>query len=292
MAARNAFSDSPDEADWSRALFREMLASTDAAETAATQGAIAPCIDVASVVDWLAAQMLTNGPHSVRAKFAKGLLIRLHSQGPTPERRAAERALIWMALHTRPVDRLSRAQRKLLLPKPQLYGANWALSFLDKHYIRPLLNEYKWKRRRELAQSKFGFDFADDGTHHLWERIEKYKADGKGFAAWIAVVLENHWHTLHRRWKPLVAKYSEVAEELDQLASVQGDRRLAQATSEQNGAPPPFAASDPWAASRLTRPCRKLISPSSTAGCLWTVCYSDWRLGSGVKSLGHCGRIG
>lgn len=153
-----------------------------------------------------------------------------------------------MVLHTRPARSLSRAQRESLLPAPQKQGTNWAASVLDKEVIRPLLQNGHWWHRCQFAQSKFGFDFADDGVNYIWERIEKYRSSKGDFGAWLETVLNNYWRTLHRKWKRGVPKHSETAVELDRLLHEDRHRRVNRARDEPtSGTPPPFAPTNPFA---------------------------------------------
>lgn len=229
-------------------LFRQMLTSESETERAAANSMVAWQGDVNSVTQWLAAQMLSIQKRTSSAKTAKVCLKQLLMHGTAAEQCAVEHALIWMVLHTRPAKLLSRSQRQTLLPGADVEGTDWAASLLDRNVIRAALNKGRWWQRCQLATSKFGFDFADEGVNFIWERIEKYRPGDTNFEAWFETVLNNYWRSLHRKWKRSLPKHSEAAAELDRLAHDDGQRRVSRAPEEPtNGMPPPFAATNSFA---------------------------------------------
>jgi hypothetical protein len=172
--------------------------------------------DPMHIAHWLATQILAASKPGPGVKSAKSRLKNLRSKGDSNERRAWEHALIWMVLHTRPLKRLSVEQRRTLLATPNPDGTNWAALTLDKEVIRPILESGRWWHRCRFAESKFGFNFADEGVSFVWERIEKYR--GGDFSGWLETVLGNYWKTLHRKWKRTIPKDSDAAKELESLA--------------------------------------------------------------------------
>lgn len=190
---------------------------------------------------WLATQVLSVPKRTPGVMAAKTCLVHLLASKIGNERVAAENALVWMVLHTRPVKSLSPGQRRTLLALPNVEGTDWAALVLDKNLIRPLLKQGRWWHRCRFAQSKFGFDFADEGVNIVWERIEKYRHDTGDFRGWLETVLRNYWISLHRKWKRSVPKGSDTAQALDLLAV--GKDELWQKASENRTAPLNSAAS-------------------------------------------------
>lgn len=233
-------------------LFRQMLSSSERVERAAAEGVIALEGDRTWVGQWLAFQVLSTSKRTAGVTAAKTCLTHLLTSQEKGDRRAAEHALLWMVLHTRPARCLSRDQRRALLLAPHEQATDWAALVLDKQVIRPLLQNGRWWHRCRFAQSKFGFDFADEGINFVWERIEKYRPAKGGFEAWLETVLNNYWRSLHRKWKRSVPKHSEIATELDRLVHEDGRRRVSRTPDERtNGAPPPLAPVGPFAATPI-----------------------------------------
>ncbi len=212
-------------------LFHHLLTSPDARERTAAQETIAWRGEIACVTQWLATQVLSASKRAPGVKAAKICLLNLMMHESPAERRAAEQSLIWMVLHTRPKKLLAPEDQATLLPQPHGDGTDWAASMLDKDLIRPLLKQGRWWHRCRFAQSKFGFDFADEGVNFVWERIEDYRDQGRGFRAWVETILGNYWTDLHRKWKRTIPKDSDAAKELESLA-VGDDERWTKADAK------------------------------------------------------------
>jgi hypothetical protein len=221
--------------------------------------------DAEVVARWLAREIVAAAasPASTAAQLLLHLL--LDDKGCSNGQRAAANALVWMVLHTRPKDRLSRRQREgLLKVKGAHVGTDWAAMELDRYVIRPLLKGGRWRQRCRVAEQIFGFAFPDAALNFLWERIEKYRSVGHGFGAWAETVLAHYWTSLYREWKRWTPKGSKAAAELAASADDDGGERSRDRRPRKRapqGFPTPASAAGSRASSLSPEP----LSPSDVA---------------------------